>query len=171
MAELNYVHYYYEDDSYEGGDTEETESAGNGADNEKEPEEKPEIRMRQTEARSGSLINIILISVLAALLLSTVIYSLDKRNTMYNKVSSKNQELSMTEAENVRLRSELESRVSAKNVEDYAKNELGMLKIDSSQIKYIKIQTGDVVNIPEQEETVWTKVKGFFESCVEYFRG
>ena len=75
------------------------------------------------------------------------------------------------EAENVRLQSELESRMSAKNVEDYAENELGMRKIDSSQIKYIRIQTDDVVDIPQQDEGILAKVRAFFDSCVEYFRG
>ena len=109
--------------------------------------------------------------LLAALLLGSVVYSLDRRNTMYNKVATLNNELELTKAENVRLQSELDSKVSAKNVEDYAENVLGMQKIDSSQIKYIKIQTGDVVSIPAQEKGIAAKIKAFFDRCVEYFRG
>ena len=90
---------------------------------------------------------------------------------MYNKVATLNNELELTKAENVRLQSELDSQVSAKNVEDYAENVLGMQKIDSSQIKYIKIQTGDVVSIPAQEKGIAAKIKAFFDRCVEYFRG
>ena len=137
----------------------------------KQPEYKPHIEMRHNEARSGSVLTIILVSVLAALLLGSVIYSFDRRNTVYNKVADKNNELTLKEAEYVRLQSELESRMTAKNVEDYAENVLGMQKMDSSQIKYIKIQTDDVINIPQPEESIGTKIKNFFESCVEYFRG
>ena len=61
--------------------------------------------------------------------------------------------------------------MSAKNIEKYAENVLKMQKIDSTQIKYIKIQTGDVVTIPEQEKGIIAKIKSFFDSCVEYFRG
>lgn len=136
-----------------------------------EPEYKPHITMRQTEAKTGSVVTIILVSVLAAILLGSVIYSLDRRNTVYNKVASKTSELNLIEAENVRLLSELESRMTAKNVEDYAENVLGMQKIDSSQIKYIKIQTDDVVNIPEPEKNLIQKIKNLFDKCVEYFRG
>ncbi|MBQ8296506.1 MAG: hypothetical protein IJX77_01840 [Ruminococcus sp.] len=135
------------------------------------PGKKPQITMRQTEARSGSVLTIILLSVLAAVLLGSVIYTLDRRNTVYNKVSSMNSALTLAEAENVRLQSELESRMTAKNVEDYAENVLGMTKIDSSQIEYIKIQTDDVVNIPAQEESLITKIEKLFKDCVEYFRG
>ena len=56
-------------------------------------------------------------------------------------------------------------------MEDYAENVLGMRKIDSSQIEYIKIRTGDVVTIPDKKESLLTKVKNFFDECVEYFRG
>ena len=127
--------------------------------------------MKRTDAKSGSVFNIFLVSALAFVMLGTVIYSLDKRSTMYSKVSAKNNELNLAEAENVRLQSELESKMSAKNVEDYAENVLGMQKIDSSQIKYIEIQTDDVINIPQQDEGILAKIKDFFDRCVEYFRG
>lgn len=125
----------------------------------------------RSETKLGSVISIVLISALAAVLLGTVIYSLDRRNTMYSMVAALNEELNLAQAENVRLQTELESKISAKNVEDYAENVLGMKKIDSSQIKYIKIQTDDVVTIPEQDEGLLAKVKKFFNRCVEYFRG
>ncbi len=134
---------------------------GKGQRNEAEPEEQ----------KSGSITAIIFISVVAAVLLGAVVFSLDKRNTMYNRVSSLSTELGIAKDENVRLQSELESRISAQNVEEYAVNVLGMRKIDSSQITYIRIQTDDVVNIPEQSEGIMSKIKGFFDYCVEYFRG
>jgi cell division protein FtsL len=168
MAERNFA-YIYEDESHEGSESE----TDRGPEDNKPQEEEASyrIRVRHTQARSGSVMTIILVSALAALLLGTVIYSLDRRNTMYNRVSAKNHELSLVEAENVRLQSELDSSVSAKNVEDYAENVLHMQKIDSSQIKYIKIQTGDVVDIPEQDKGIKAKVKSFFDDIVEYFKG
>lgn len=135
------------------------------------PEEIPQISMKNTETKSGSVLSIVLVSVLAVILLGLVIYSLDRRSTMYSEVAALNNELTLAQAENVRLQSELEGEISAKNVEDYAENVLGMQKIDSSQIKYIEIQTDDVVNIPEQDEGILDKIGNFFDSCVEYFRG
>ena len=130
-----------------------------------------DIQVGHSEGKSGSVLTIMVVSVLAAGLLGSVVYTLDRRNTVYNTVTSLNRELSLAEAENVRLQSELESKMSAKNVEDYAENVLGMRKMDTSQIKYIKIQTDDVVNIPEQEKGFFAKIKGFFQEFVEYFRG
>ena len=159
---------YYMDESYDDADTDET--TGDGDVMRDDAERKQEIRMTKNEARSGSLITIIFVSVLAAALLGSVIYSLDKRNTMYNKVFALNEKLENTAAENVRLQSELEGKVSAKRIEEYAAS-LGMEKINTSQINYIKIQTGDVVTIPEQEKGLISKIKSFFDKIVEYFRG
>lgn len=134
-------------------------------------QKKPAINMSNTETKIGSVLTIIAVSALAVVMLGAVIYSFDRRNTMYNRVSDLNNELNLAEAENVRLQSELDSKMSAKNVEDYAENVLGMQKIDSSQIQYIEIQTDDVVNIPQQDESLIAKIKRFFDACVEYFRG
>jgi len=141
------------------------------SDHETEKEAKPVVTHRRIEARKGSVIRIVFLSLLAVALLGSVIYSLDRRNTMYNKVASLNDKLELTEAENVRLQSELESRMSVKNVEEYAENVLGMQKIDPSQIEFIKIQTGDVVIIPEQKKSFFDKIGDFFEKCAEYFKG
>ena len=159
---------YYMDESYDDADTDET--TGDGGVMRDDAERKQEIRMTKTEARSGSLMMIIFLSVLAAALLGSVIYSLDRRNTAYNTVSALQEKLDSVAAENVRLQSELEGKVSAKSIEEYAKS-LGMEKINSSQINYIKIQTGDVVTIPEKEKGLIAKIKSFFDKCVEYFRG
>lgn len=159
---------YYNDESY--GDANSDEMTETDDAMQDRSEQKPEIQVRKTEARSGSVLRIIFVSLLAAALLGLVIYSLDKRNTVYNSVTALEEKLDNAAAENVRLQSELEGKVSAKSIEEYAKS-IGMEKIDSTQIKYIKLQTGDVVTIPEQEKGIIAKIKSFFDSCVEYFRG
>lgn len=159
---------YYNDESYDDADTDETEENGKASND--GSERSKEIQMTRNEARSGSLMRIVFVSLLAAALLGSVIYSLDRRNTMYNRVFTVKEKLDSTAAENVRLQSELEGKVSAKRIEEYAKS-LGMEKINSSQINYIKIQTDDVVTIPEQKKGLISKIKSFFDKCVEYFRG
>jgi len=179
MTETN-VAYKYIDPDNDDFQEEEVPEYHKGSDTAKKARENISIKKNSnrynsteqvSESKTGSVLTIILVSVLSAVLFGSVIYTLDRRNTVYNRVTSLNKELNLAEAENVRLQSELETKMSAKNVEDYAENVLGMKKMDSSQIKYIKIQTDDVVNIPEQEKGLIAKVKGFFDDCVEYFRG
>ena len=159
---------YYMDESYDDADSDEMAETGEAMDN--RSEQNPKIQTTKNEARSGSVFKIIFVSLLAAALFGSVIYSLDKRNTAYNQVSALQEQLDSVAAENVRLQSELDGKMSAKTIEEYAKS-IGMEKIDSTQIKYIQIQTGDVVTIPEQEKGIIAKIKSFFDKCVEYFRG
>lgn len=175
MSDRNNVYYYNDGSPPEKKSADETEKAPAAQEPEKVRERTEKSnKSDKTEkggTKSSSVVNIILVSLLSAVLLGSVVYSFDRRNTVYNQVASKTNELSHAEAENIRLQSELESRMTARNVEDYAENVLGLQKIHSSQIKYIKIQTTDVVNIPEQDQGIVGKVKGFFKKCVEYFRG
>lgn len=175
LSDRNNVYYYNDGSPSEKKSADETENAPAAQEPEKVSERTEESnKSDKTEkggTKSSSVVNIILVSLLSAVLLGSVVYSFDRRNTVYNQVASKTNELSHAEAENIRLQSELESRMTARNVEDYAENVLGLQKIHSSQIKYIKIQTTDVVNIPEQNQGIVGKVKGFFKKCVEYFRG
>lgn len=126
---------------------------------------------KNTESKTGSVILIIFISFVAVAMLGMVVYSFNRRSSAYNEVTALNSKLSLAQAENIRLQTEVDNKMSAKNVEEYAENVLGMQKIDSSQIKYIKIHTDDVVNIPEQDPSFVEKIKIFFRDCVEYFRG
>ena len=125
----------------------------------------------QPENKSGSVVLIIFVSLVAFVMLGMVIYSFDRRNSAYNEVNALNTRLNLAQAENIRLQTEVDNKMSAKNVEEYAENVLGMQKIDSSQIKYIKIHTDDVVNIPEQDPGLVGRIRNFFMDCVEYFRG
>ena len=56
---------------------------------------------QKNEAGIGSVLSIIFVAALAAVLFGTVIYSLDRRNTVYSKVSSLTNELTYAKAENV----------------------------------------------------------------------
>ena len=46
-----------------------------------------------------------------------------------------------------------------------------MKKLDKSQIEYIKIQSEDVVQIPVEEQSFFSKLKDALHNIVEYIRG
>lgn len=143
----------------------------NGERRKRKSYDRPDIVMKQSESRAGSAISIFLVAVLSAAMLGTVIYTLDKRNNLYNQIIEQTAKLTELEAENVRLQSERDSNMTLKNVEEYAETVLGMQKLDKSQIEYIRIQTDDVIKIPQAEENIWIKIKNMFKDCVEYLRG
>ena len=64
-----------------------------------------------------------------------------------DKIITEQQSLAELEAENTRLNMELEAKMSTRNVEEYAKNVLGMQKVDPSQIERILGATEDKAEI------------------------
>ncbi len=104
-------------------------------------------------------------------LLGAVIYSNVQQLQINNEITAKQKEYTDLQSENVRMQSEIAGQTSNKNVQEYAEQVLGMRTIDSSQIEYVQIQTSDVVEIPEEEQNVFVKIKLWFDNLVAYLRG
>lgn len=114
---------------------------------------------------------VILLSIISFILLASVIESYVELNSTYNKLSDAQAELADCKSENVRLESKLEAQVSVKNVENYAENVLGMKKLDSSQVRYIKIADKDEVSLPEEDENFFVKIKVRISDIIDYLMG
>ena len=152
---------------YKKGQKNKESSDGNTS----ESELTPDISQIKNENKGGSKTAVFLMTVIAVLVCGMVVITLDRRNRVYNEITSANAQLATLEAENVRIRSELDAKVSLKNLEDYAENVLHMKKIDNSQIEYIKIQNSDIISVPEKEDSVFAKVGSFIDRCLEYLKG
>ena len=99
----------------------------------------------------------------------SVMYSRAQVNEMGSKVNSATKELEILKSENIRLQTELEEKISLKNVEEYATVELGMEKMDASQVEYVTLTSGNQVEITEESDSsVWQKIKNFFDDMMEY---
>ena len=139
---------------------------------EKPLEEKaPDITMKITPPKRGSAPKVFIVALSALLVFFCVIYGKVETNRMYRQISDANQKLDEAQSENVRLQSELESKMTLKNVEDYAVNVLGLQKLDNSQIKYVQTQTDDIVEIPEESKSIFVRAKEKVESILEYIFG
>ena len=54
-------------------------------------------------------------------------------------------------------------------VEEYARNELGLVKLDKSQIEYVEVNNEAVANVIEQKDrSVFVRIKNWFVSVLEY---
>ena len=142
---------------------------------ERKPAEKPapvpEITMKLTPPKRGSVFKVLLVSTIGLLVLFSVIYGRVERDKMYRYISNANAQYESVRSENVRLQSELESKMTLKNIEEYAVSILGLQKLDNSQIEYVQTQTDDVVEIPEEEKNIFVKIKDKFDGFVEYIFG
>ena len=79
------------------------------------------------------------------------------------------QELS---SEYTRLSAELEGKVSLRNVEETAKNELGLSKVQSYQVEYVNMDEGDGFEGAGdvQEPTLGQKFSLYIQSFLEYIK-
>jgi cell division protein FtsL len=100
-----------------------------------------------------------------------VILSRVQQLQISNEITTLTREYSDLQAENVRMQSELAGKASNKNIQEFAEEQLGMYPLNTSQVEYVQIQTNDVVSIPEAEQNVFVRLKGWFDSILDYLRG
>lgn len=136
------------------------------------PEKAPKIRVRRQKPENvGSAPKLIVTTVAAGLLLGSVIYGKVETAAIHAEITNQERYVDMLASENVRMQSEIEEKTSLKSVEQYAEDVLGMQKLDKSQIEYVSISNGNVVDIPENDDNIFVKLKIAFEDFVEYLRG
>lgn len=127
------------------------------------PEPKPEKKL--------SVVKVILCAVACFALLAAVILSNVQQLQLTSEITAKQKEYTDLQSENVRMQTELAGKTSNKNVQEYAENVLGMHALNPSQVEYIQIQTDDVVEIPEEEQNIFVRIKNAFDSFTAYMRG
>lgn len=136
------------------------------------PEKAPKIRVRRQRAENvGSAPKLIVTTVAAGLLLGAVIYGKVENAAIHTDITNQNKYVNMLASENVRMKTELEEKTALKSVESYAEEILGMQKLDKSQIEYVSVPNGSIIDIPENEDNVFVKIKNSFSDFVEYLRG
>ena len=116
----------------------------------------------------GMAVKGFLLAVCSLLLLSCFIYAKVQLNEVYNDISAAKKTNELLQSENVRMQSELETKMSMKNVEDYAENILGLEKLDKSQIVYMEVQSDSVTEVKTEEKSFFVKVRAKFDDLLEY---
>ena len=136
------------------------------------PEKAPKIRVRRQRAENtGSAPKLIVTALAAGVLLLALIYGKVENTAIHSEITAQTQYVNMLESENVRMQSELEEKTALKSVESYAENVLGMQKLDKSQIEYVSISNGNIVDIPENNDNIFVRLKNSFDDFVEYLKG
>lgn len=135
-------------------------------------DEKAKIKVRKAKPETaGSAPRIILLALAAGLMLGLVIYGKVENAAIHSEISAETKYVDILRSENVRMQTEIESKSALKSVEEYAVNVLGMQKLDKSQIEYLSLENGNVVDIPDNSENLFVRIKHAFEDFVEYLRG
>lgn len=136
------------------------------------PEKAPKIRIHRRKAENyGSVPKMIALVAAAGMLMGAVIYGKVENAAIHADIAAQTKQVEMLASENARMRSELEEKTALKSVETYAETVLGMQKLDKSQIEYVSLSNGSIIDIPETEDNIFVKIKNSFSDFLEYIRG
>lgn len=111
------------------------------------------------------------LGILTCVLIGTVIYGRVQTNEIYTKIAALQAEYDDLVARNVSMKSEMEGKMTVKNIEEYAEDVLGLRPLNQSQIEYIQLQTEDEVVISEPESNFFVTINDYLVSFWEFLRG
>ena len=129
---------------------------------EQTPKTSPKLTVR-TAQRTVHPVKIVMVAVLALLMGFTLLYSQVVITELNSQIAAKQEELNTLQAENVRMQTELEGKMSLTEIEEKAVGEYGMVKPDNSQVSYVKLEQENKLEATKPEENI-------FEQIVHYIQ-
>lgn len=132
---------------------------------------KPEIKVRSKthQVKTISAARSLLTAVAALCILCAMLYGKVETSKLYNEASALNKQLNTLNSENDRLQAEIESKTTRNKVEDIASSELGLVKLDKSQVQYIEVQKDNVTKVVENDDkNIFVSIKDWFSGVMEY---
>lgn len=132
--------------------------------------EAPAIRSQRAAKPSLTPITMVSVAMVIGIGLMLTMFVSSKADiaAVHADIVAAKEEVQELQQENSRMKTELEQKSSQKTVEAYAEDILGMQKLDKSQIEYVSLEGGNMVEISEKDESFIAKVKGFFNGLLEY---
>lgn len=115
----------------------------------------------------------VLFAVTVVSLCMMLLYHQMHLTRLTKEISEKTAALEELQSEYVSLKTRQEQALSIGYVEEYAQNQLGMVKIDPSQIKYIEITNPEMTEVSNAGTTLGDAVAGLmrsFTAVLEYLR-
>ena len=113
------------------------------------------------------------VQIIKVLAIFFILLTISYRNSLINEkftdIKEMKSELALIEKENEQLKVNIESQMNLTNIEQKAKDELGMKKQTKEQTKYINIEKQDFVE-SASEEIVIEESKSFFYKIIEMIK-
>lgn len=128
--------------------------------------------MLRRRARTKKVIQGICLFVVIFLGVLVLLFQKVECDSLTREINNLEEQITIEEAEGVRLKSELAAMVSTEKIEYYAEEVLGMVKAESNQITYIDLSEGDKIvisgdKIPGEESKVVKALNSLVASLVE----
>lgn len=135
--------------------------------------ERPRVKVVTTKKKNSRnkkafKVKFVAYMVVLAVLMAGTVYSRFQLTEVKSSINTNTTALTALQSENAYLSYELESMVSLRNAEDYAENELGLVRVDSSQIEYVSLCGGNMIETEEKTENPFVS---FFNLVIEFLFG
>lgn len=121
------------------------------------PQKRPDLKLvektrqtaaqvrQQTAADTKRAIKVMFISIAVFMFMAVAIYSRVQLDEINREIKSVENKIELAESDSIKINNELNAIVSINNVEDYAANELGMVKVQDYQVVYVDLSADDYV--------------------------
>lgn len=129
------------------------------------PEERRVSRERETAPRERLSLRVILMYALIAGLAALLISNYMTLTIMTDDLSTLTRTLEDLKNEEVILQKQYDQRYILNDIETYAVNNLGMVKLESNMMEYIELSNPDTITMIDPYKE--SKVSGFFSSLAE----
>ena len=123
------------------------------------------VKIKNKKAFKTAL-NVLSIAVIVSMIIG-IIYTNSQITEITTNISDVQSEITELESEKAYLEFTLESRMSLNEIEDYAVNMLGMVKMDSTQVEYIEIESENKVEF--SEGNLGDKIEEAVQPVLSYF--
>ena len=124
---------------------------------------KERARIRRSRERIRKLVIAAMIAIVMAGAVGTVVGYIQVTD-LTKKVEDKQAQLAQLESECTSLTAKKENSVDLSQVENYAENVLGLVKLDRSQEEYLELQKNDQVQVNEGSSGVEKLASSFVKS-------
>lgn len=112
---------------------------------------------------------LIMLPLVVLLMMCSMIYGRVELSSLYTQQATMQEELTQLNNENISLESELASKTGLTKVEEYAEKELGLQKLDKSQIEYVEVEKDTVAEVIDSDNiNIFVKISRWFSDVLEY---
>ena len=136
-----------------------------------EKQQKPQQQAKTVKFKNKktfkTALNVLSIAIALSMVLA-IVYTNSQITEITSNIASVQNEITELESEKAYLDFTLESRMSLNEIEEYAVNVLGMVKMDSTQVEYIEIESENMVEFTA--ENLSDKIEEAVQPVLSYFR-
>ena len=124
-------------------------------------------RKKKNKMRAFKIKCVAYLVVLTALMAGTILSQL-KVTEIEKQITASEKKVNTLKGENDYLNYQISSAVSINNLENYARNELGMVEIGPGQVEYVSLSTDNRIESTVKSKTA---MQEFWNSVMQFFFG